>query len=331
MGKRIYLFSDGKISRNENTLLFEPINSEKKFIPIVSIEAIYAFGELTLNKRVLEFLNKFHIPVHFFSFYGRYVGSYQPKAFYNSGIITLKQAECYLDSQKRLVLAQKFVSGGQNNILAVLRYYSSRNVDLRSEIDQIEQMRADATAPATVESLMGKEGNIREVYYQAFNKIITNPTFTFNRRTRNPPLTPLDALISFGNSLIYSIILDQMHQTHLDPRIGYLHSTNGRHFSLNLDVSEIFKPLFVDRTIFTLINRGELTKSDFSPSLNRVYLNDSGRKKFISELDNKLNTTLNNPNLKRRITYKSLIKIELYKIEKHILGDTDYVPFVSKW
>lgn len=89
---------------------------------------------------------------------------------------------------------------------------------------------------------MAVEGNAREIYYSAFDIIVDNEDFAFAKRTRRPPQNRLNALISFGNSLLYVTVLGEIYRTHLDPRIGFLHATNFRRFSLNLDVAEIFKP-----------------------------------------------------------------------------------------
>src|SRR5690606_32259146 len=102
----------------------------------------------------------------------------------------------------------------------------------------------------SVEELMAVEGHAREAYYSTFDYIIGDDDFRFEKRSQRPPLNRLNALISFGNSLCYTIALSEIYKTYLDPRIGYLHATNFRRFSLNLDLAEIFKPIFVDHLIF---------------------------------------------------------------------------------
>lgn len=148
------------------------------------------------------------------------------------------------------------------------------------------------------------------------------------KRTKRPPENEINALISFGNSLLYTTVLSQIYQTHLDPRIGYLHTSNHRKFTLNLDIAEIFKPVIVDRLIFTLLNRKQITKKDFLKDMNGVFLNDKGRKTFVQEFNNKIETTVYSQKLKRNVSYRSLIRIEAYKIEKHIINDQEYFPYV---
>lgn len=196
-----------------------------------------------------------NICVHFFNRYEYYVGTYYPREHYNSGIVILKQVEFYNDYNKRITIARSIVEGAVLNMLVVLRYYNSRGNMLKDEIETIERMLHNINSCDDVNTLMALEGNIREVYYKCFNKILDDENFTFIRRSKNPPLDKINALISFGNSLLYATTLGEIYQTQLDPRIGYLHSTNQRKFSLNLDISEIFKPIIVDRVIFSLVNK----------------------------------------------------------------------------
>jgi len=155
--------------------------------------------------------------------------------------------------------------------------------------------------------------------------------FIFEKRTRRPPLNAINALISFGNSICYTTVLSEIYKTYLDPRICFLHTTNFRRFSLNLDVAEIFKPIMVDRLIFTLINRKMLTKKHFVKEMNGILLNEGGRKLFITELDKRLKTTVNHRHLGKSVSYRWLIRLELYKMQKHILGEKQYEPYQSLW
>jgi len=149
--------------------------------------------------------------------------------------------------------------------------------------------------------------------------------------SRRPPQNYLNTLISFGNSLLYVLILSEIYKTHLDPRIGYLHSTNFRRFTLNLDVSEIFKPIIIDRIIFSLIGRNMISTNDFEKDVEGIMLKEKGRKIFVQEFDKRLQTTINHRDLGRNVSYNRLIRMELYKLEKHLMGEYEYTPYVSRW
>jgi len=99
-------------------------------------------------------------------------------------------------------------------------------------------------------------------------------------RTKQPPNNEVNALISFGNMMCYTLCLDQIYHTQLNPTISFLHEPGYRRYSLALDLAEIFKPILVDRTIFSLLNKKQIQASDFRQELNRCVMKDSARKSF---------------------------------------------------
>ncbi|HEC92057.1 MAG TPA: CRISPR-associated endonuclease Cas1, partial [Candidatus Atribacteria bacterium] len=115
--------SNGELKRQQNTLYFEG-EKGRKYLPVENVGEFLIFGEVTINKKLLEFLSQQEILLHFFNYYGYYVGTYYPREHYNSGYMILKQAEFYLDNEKRILLAQKFVDGAVSNMLRVLKYYN---------------------------------------------------------------------------------------------------------------------------------------------------------------------------------------------------------------
>jgi CRISPR-associated protein Cas1 len=126
-----------------------------------------------------------------------------------------------------------------------------------------------------------------------------------------------------------SVVLSEIFHTRLDPRIAFLHESNERAFSLNLDIAEIFKPLLVDRAILSVINRGEIKKEDFDEKDEGVYLNKKGVKKFVKEFNKRLESTINIPKLNKFLSYRSLIREECYKLCRHFEGKEKYKPFVK--
>lgn len=269
--KNYYILSEGILKRKENTLYFVN-NKGKKPIPINKIYSIYAYGQITFSSQVMGLLAKKGIPIHFFNYYGFYNGSYYPRETLLSGGLLVRQAEYYLNQSKRLELAKLFVEGAANNILKVLSYYKIEN--------DVNEILKELTKTNKITEIMNVEGRIRSEYYSKFDEILPEE-FKMEGRSRQPPKNMINSLISFGNSMMYSTVLTEIYNTQLNPTISYLHEPFERRFSLSLDLSEIFKPIFVDRLIFYLVNKRMITKKDFNQDLNCCLLNDSGRNKFI--------------------------------------------------
>jgi CRISP-associated protein Cas1 len=330
MKKSLYVLSEGVLTRKDNTLCFHS-EEGKRFLPVENVREIFVFSEVEFNKRFLELLSTQEILLHYFNYYGYYMGSFYPREHLNSGFVILKQAAWYQDERKRLDLSRRIVMGAVENMLKVLKYYQSRGKPTAPQIETIETWQASLPDQKTIPALMAVEGRIRETYYQAFDRILEDPYFVFERRTRRPPKNALNALISFGNAVFYTICLSEIYKTHLDPRIGFLHTTNFRRFSLNLDVAEIFKPIVIDRIIFSLIGHRQIQEGDFEPESGGLLMTEKARKTYLAEIDKRMERTIRHRDIGRPVSYRRLIRLELYKIEKHIMEEKVYEPFIARW
>jgi len=128
--------------------------------------------------------------------------AYYPREHYNSGFMILKQAEHYLDEEKRMAIAKKFIHGSVKNMLAVLKYYNNREKDLDRQITAISDLAEKIDEMDEINKLMAIEGNIREIYYGSFDIIVDDEYFEFGKRTKQPPKNRMNSLISFGNSIL---------------------------------------------------------------------------------------------------------------------------------
>jgi len=334
MKKTYYLFNPGRLSRKDNTLKFTPVNEEgadqePRYLPVEGVSDLYVFGELTANSALYNFLGKNGIPVHFFDYYENYSGSFMPKDQLLSGKLLVNQVLHYHSRKKRTALAVKFVEGAAFNMIKTLRYYDNRGKDTSFIIREIELLAEKVPEITRIDELMGLEGNIRMKYYEAFDTIIDG--FEMGKRSKRPPENEVNALISFGNMMCYSQCLRAIHQTQLNPTISFLHEPGERRYSLALDLAEIFKPVLVDRLIFRMLNKKEIKQEDFESSLNRILLKDKGRKKFVQAFEERMNETIEHRKLKRKVSYQHIMKLECYKLIKHLMGIEEYKPFKSYW
>lgn len=325
-----YLFANGELKRKDNNISIITEDKGTKDLKIEVMNDIYLFGEISTNTKCINYLGQMKVPVHFFNYYGFYTGSFYPKETNVSGNLLIKQVEYYTDNEKRSEIAKEFIESAAFNIYRNLRYYNGRGKDLENVMGQIKGLQKELSKAENVNEIMGVEGNIRKVYYSAWKEII-NQEIDFEKRVKRPPDNMINTLISFVNSLIYTTCLSEIYKTQLNPTISYLHSAGERRFSLCLDVAEIFKPLIGDRLIFSLLNKNMITKKDFEKGSNFYYLKENGRKKILKEYDERLKQTIKHKDLGREVSYSYLIRLECYKLIKHILGDKKYEGFKMWW
>lgn len=330
MKKDYYIYNNGELKRKDNTLCFISEDGEKRDIPIETISSIYVFSELRINTKLVIFLAKYGIPVHFFNYYSFYSSTLYPRETLVSGDLLIKQVEHYQNSDKRLDLAKEFVAAAADNIYRNLRYYNGRNKDLAAVMSDIDEYRKQISAQAGINRLMGVEGNIHRRYYEGWSTII-DQDIDFEKRVKRPPDNMVNTLISYVNSLVYTTVLSQIYRTQLNPTISFLHTAGSRRFSLCLDIAEIFKPLISDRLIFSLLNRNQITEKHFVKELNYLHLTKQGSQIILAEYDRKLKSTIKHRDLGRDVSYNYLIRLECYKLIKHLLGEKRYSAFRIWW
>lgn len=330
MEQSYYIFSNGQIKRKDNSLQLCREDGENKDIPIERVKDLYIFSEMTFNTKLLDFLSQHGVMVHFFNYYEFYTGSFCPREKYVSGALLVKQVEHYTDLEKRLVIAREFVLGAYDNIYRNLRYYNARGKNVSETMEEITRLSTHIPYCKDVQELMGIEGNIRKAYYRAWDTLI-DVEIDFEKRTKRPPDNMINTLISFVNSIIYTKVLSEIYKTQINPTISYLHEPSVKRFSLALDVAEIFKPLLADRLIFSLLNKKIISENDFDKEVDCIRMKDSVAKKIMEVLDAKLKTTIKHRILNREVSYQHLMRLEVYKLIKHLIGAEEYKAFRIWW
>ena len=330
MGQSFYVYNNGDLRRKDNTLQFTSAEGEKKDIPIERIDDIYVMSEMTFNTIFLSYISQYGIPIHFFNYYNFYTGSFYPKEKLLAGQLLVKQVEHYTDHGKRIVLARKFIEAAADNIYRNLRYYNGRSKDVSVYMSEVDDLRKKIPVSQSVEELMGIEGNIRKQYYAAWN-VIVDQEIHFEKRVMHPPDNMINSLISYVNSMIYTKVLSEIYHTQLNPTISYLHEPGARRFSLCLDHSEVFKPLIGDRLIFSLLNRKQITEDSFTKELNFLHLKKEASATITRELEERLTKTIMHRELGRQVSYQYLMRLEAYKLIKHLIGEKEYEGFKIWW
>lgn len=326
MGSTRYITSMGELTRKDNSLCFRK-EGKNVYIPVENTKEIYCLNEISINTKLLDFLSRNNIVVHFFNYYEGYNGTFYPKNQYNSGRLLIKQVEKYNSS--RLVVAKAIVKAIGENIEEVLyHYYKHNKKDVKGTIDWIRKefiLKIDNAN--NIKEVMVIEGEVWQKFYSNF-KYFLPEDFIMNKRVRRPPDNPINAMISFGNTLLYTKTISAIYRTHLDQRISFLHEPSEGRFSLSLDISEAFKPVIVYKTIFDLVNNKKITVSKhFDKKVNYCLLNEEGRNIFISAFEERLESVFIHPTLKRKVSYRTAIKLDCYKLIKFILEDKDFSPF----
>jgi CRISPR-associated protein Cas1 len=264
-----------------------------------------------------------------FGWNGQYIGEFIPRSSRKSGNTVAKQSKSYNNDSTRKRIAKEMVRSSVHNMRRNVMYYDDKR-DLVNSPSMFENISLKSAS--TIQDVLGVEAQYRKMYYENITDILKPDCMVFNGRTYQPPEDRVNALLSFGNSLLYSVVVDEIYKTGLDPTVSYLHEPGERRNSLSLDIADIFKPVLVDRTIFRIVNRGQIDKDDFEQSGERVYLGDQ-KELFVDEFESTLDDTVAHPTLERNVSHQYLIRLDLYRLQKDVVteGDECYEGFKRWW
>jgi CRISP-associated protein Cas1 len=324
-----YIFSMGELKRKDNSIAF--INEKGNFyIPIEDTRELYCMNEVSFNTKFLDFIARAGITLHLFNYHGNYSGTFYPKDQLISGDLTIKQSIMYIEN--RLIIAKAIVNSIARNIHETLyHYYRHDKKELKPYLDWLKSdVPVFLDKELRIEQILFIEGQVWSRFYDSFNHFLPED-FLMNKRVKRPPDNPMNALVSFGNTLLYTKTISAIYNTHLNQSISFLHSPREGRFSLSLDLSEAFKPIIVFRTIFDLVGRKQLqVTKHFDKNLNYALLNTEGKKIFIDAFEERLNESFMHPKLKRKVSYKHAIKLDGYKLIKSIVEGREFRAFSFK-
>jgi len=327
--KTRYIFSMGELKRKDNSIAFK---NEKgwSYIPIENTRELYCLNEVSFNSKFLDFLSRAGVILHIFNYHGNYSGTFYPKDRYISGDLTIRQSIAHIE--KRTTIAKAIVQAIAQNIYEVLyHYYRHGKKDLKPLLDWLRvDVKSFLEKDIDIKQILWIEGQIWNRFYDSF-KYFLPEEFLMSKRVKRPPDNPMNALVSFGNTLLYTKTISAIYRTHLNQSISFLHSPQEGRFSLSLDLSEAFKPIIVFKTIFELVGRRKLqVEKHFEKKLNYALLNEDGKKIFIKAFEDRINEKFLHPKLKRKTSFNSALRYDGYKLIKFLIEGKEFKPFSLK-
>ncbi len=323
----IDILSDGILRQKDYSAIFESETAEHS-IPLETVNRINIFSGVILDSGFLEKAMQAGIYINVFGRDYSFIGRFTPAVPLKDQRLIFEQLTIYNEQTRRIMLAKEFDLASVHNLRLNIRYYNKNkpNEIYTKALNAINVCYSKMKKCEMYDQLLLTEAKIREHYYGCFDSFIAGSGFVFGSRSKRPPLNEVNALISFGNVVLYNYIATELYKSSLDIRVGFLHATNKRTESLNLDIAEVFKPLLVDRVVFSLINRKEINPSHFETAENGgIYLNEEGKRLFLRGFYNKLNTTLQLG--ETHVSYATLIDLEIQKLTRFFRAGVKYKAY----
>lgn len=313
------------------------VNQREVFrIPIVNIEQITTFGYMGASPGVMKLCADNGVALTFLSPGGRFIGRFQGPSTGNV-LLRTRQYRMAGDRMRALDAARIFIAAKIHNyrltLLRFLRDYGPcAPVDEAS--DALNKLKRLSLAAESPESLRGYEGEAATAYFGIFPHLLrnTDPVFTFSGRNRRPPRDAVNTLLSFVYTLIASDCTSALESVGLDPYVGFFHSLRPGRPSLALDIMEEQRAYLGDRFVLTLINRRQVSASDFiTQGEDTVTLSDNGRKTILTAWQQRKRETIIHHFLNEKIPVGLLPYAQAQLLARAIRGDLDaYPPFLIR-
>ncbi len=320
-----YLYKDGM-----NVVI--SVKQQEVFrIPVINIESIVTFGYMGASPGLMKLCSDNGVSLTFLSPNGRFVSRIQGQT---RGNVLLRMAQYYLadETEKSLHVAQLIVAGKIQNYRNVLRRYI-RDYGEDNEVENIskalDNSKRDALRSRDKKELMGIEGLAANHYFSVFHKLILQQQdgFPFNGRNRRPPKDAVNAMLSLSYTLLANDTTAALETVGLDPYVGFFHAIRPGRSSLALDVMEEMRAYIGDRFVLSLINRRQITSSDFQYQGEKgVVLTDKGRKIFLTAWQNRKKETILHPYLNEKIPIGLLPYVQAMLLARYVRNDIDDYP-----
>ncbi len=203
----------------------------------------------------------------------------------------MRQYRFFENNELRMQFARKIIEAKIHNQLVVLRRYlkDTNTEDIKSSLDQIKYMKKRIEKSSSIQQLMGFEGNAARHYFKLLGSI-PEDSFSFEHRTRRPPLDPVNAALSTGYSILMSEICGKLEANGLMAEIGAVHSMSSGRPSLACDLMEEWRPVIVDSTVIGMVIGKELKEEDFVMTEGAVWLGKTGLGKLLRKMQTKMNS-----------------------------------------
>ena len=356
VGWQKQLSVDGKMRRHLNTLYVTTKGAwlhkdgenavvkidgrESGRVPVHLLGGIICFGSIGISPPLMGHCAERGVCISLLSRSGRFVARIEGPV---SGNVLLRRDQYHVtdDPLKSALLVRSIVTGkllNQRNVIRRALRDHGKNVaeEARARLETCIRRLTNAARRAgssqSVDELRGIEGEGAQVYYHVFDDLVRGekPAFAFERRTRRPPLNAVNALLSFLYTLLVHDYRSALETTGLDPAVGFLHRDRPGRPSLALDLMEELRPVLSDRLALSLINRRQLSATDFETTVSgAVSLREEARKTVLVAYQERKKDELLHPFIKERTTLGLVPFLQASLLARRLRGDLDgYPPFL---
>jgi CRISPR-associated protein Cas1 len=302
----VYVSHQGALlrSRGERAVVMSGAETLAR-INLRRIRQVVLFGRVGMTTAFIHQVLSRGIDVVLLEEDGRYVGRFHS----TERATTHVRSTQYHASRKTsdmLRIGRCFVRGKVQNMRVMLLRLERRHGDLGfgPAIRRLDRARVQVDEICSIPELMGVEGAATREYFQLWQRLL-DPIWEFQGRRRRPPPDPINAMLSFGYTLLANEGVSAAASAGLDPYVGLLHQAHRGRAGIALDLIEELRPVIVDSVAFDLVSRGRIRPTDFDTTEERgCRLTDAARRQFVAAYERRMLQLITYQDSGRRISYR---------------------------
>lgn len=331
----VYVTTQGAFLGTKDETLVVRIEKVKRLqVPLQNLESIVCFGRVSCSPMLVARCAERGIGISLLTERGRFLARIQGPI---SGNVLLRRAQYRRadDPTKTAALARSFVAAKIASSRALLMRGARDHADgasaarLRECAELLTRHIPQLQGNADLECVRGIEGEAASAYFSVFNDLIVaqNDTFSFQGRTRRPPLDNVNALLSFVYTLVTHDAASALEAVGLDPQVGFLHRDRPGRPGLALDLVEEFRAFLADRLVLSLINRRQVQAAGFvKTETGGIVMDDATRKTVLVAYQERKQEEVTHPFLGEKTTVGMLVHLQALLLARFLRGDLDEYP-----
>ena len=330
----LYVQTPGARVRKQGERLVVEADEQKVEVPLIDVSQVALLGPVGVTTPTLHALMRAEVPVSWMSSGGWLLGHTVGTGNRN---VAVREAQSGSPATSAGACPSRASSwrprsGTRGRCSAATGARIARRTNGNRVLASLRRVADHARAAPDEPRLLGYEGEAAALYFGHFEAMLAPagtrdlPAFEFARRTRRPPTDPVNALLSFGYSLLTRTLLTALAAVGLDPYMGLYHRPRHGRPALALDLMEPFRSIIADSCALQVINNGEVRRDDFTTNGPAWALNPSGRKALIAAYERRLDQETTHPVFGYRISMRRLLDVQARLLARYLQGEIRAYP-----
>ena len=296
-------------------------------IPIFKIDRVFVFGNVQLTTQSITFLLENGIPTAFLYTDGRLKGVLEPRKSKNIPL-RFSQYQKAHDEAFVVEFSKTIVHGKLRSQRRLIHRFQKNNPGYQfdSELEQIKRAISLLPRRQSRKSILGVEGVGTAGYFRAFKKMLKG-WGGFDSRQKRPPKDPVNALLSYGYTVLTTEMFFFTYLAGFDPYLGFYHGIRYGRPALALDLIEEFRHVVVDMLVLELIRRRIISLKDFYESEDGFRMKRKVITKFFEYYERRMNKVFKHPRTGENTNMRKIMEKQVYSLASCILTGKSYSPF----